>query len=436
MVVGIPPDPDKGKTGVDVRVAVFFDGTLNNRYNTTARIKQLGSATQLGGAGTSYENFYSNVAILESLNRKRLPTKKEVSVYVDGPGTNFSTSKKGTPEFESDSFKGYAYGSGDTGIPEKVSKGITKIREVVNSRGFYNHDTELIHELIIDVFGFSRGAAAARNFVARRGELKAWAAQRHPAIVTINFVGLFDTVSSYNPSISTSPNFDNDVQELGLRIGGNAKKVVHLTAGDEVRKNFASTTIDSSIGAGVGYECQLPGAHSDIGGGYVEEEVEERRFSSTARMEKLIHDGWYIRSPDQKRNQIFVHEERYESLSEPTITAHWLVGRRRVRHHYQFIPLAIMRTLALKSGLDFEDFTRRQYQQYEVPPELASAKSTLHKIAVDNDRAHRQVITFTTASPGPMVRNKYLHQSAVMLDLANDERRLLGGVVQRQPIIG
>jgi hypothetical protein len=168
----------------------------------------------------------------------------------------------------------------------------------------------------------------------------------------------------------------------------------------------------------------------------VPEEVEEHQFSGKNRMEQLIHDGWYIRSPDPKQNQIFVHEEKYESLSEPTITAHWLVGRRRVKHHCQFIPLAIMRTLALKNGLDFEDFARRQYQQYEVPPELASAKAILHRIAVGNDRAHRQLVTFTTASPGPMVRNKYLHQSAVFLDLANDERRLVGGVVQRQPIVG
>lgn len=49
MVVGIPPDPDKGKVGVEVRVAIFFDGTLNNRYNTSARLNHLSAATQLGG---------------------------------------------------------------------------------------------------------------------------------------------------------------------------------------------------------------------------------------------------------------------------------------------------------------------------------------------------------------------------------------------------
>lgn len=70
VVVGKAPDPDKNKTGITVMVTVFFDGTLNNRYNTAARLNKLSGADRYGGAGTSYANFYSNVSILETLNKK------------------------------------------------------------------------------------------------------------------------------------------------------------------------------------------------------------------------------------------------------------------------------------------------------------------------------------------------------------------------------
>lgn len=438
-VVGKAPDPDKDKEGIDITVAIFFDGTLNNRYNTAARLNKLAAANRYGGAGTSYANFYSNVSILESINRKRDLAQKQIAIYIEGEGTDYETAKDGTPKFEGDSLKGYAFGSGDTGIPAKVKKGMDKIRTIITRPNFYNPQKETIREIKIHVFGFSRGAAAARHFVARRAELSTWMQQQKKALVSIKFVGLFDTVSSYHPSMSLSPDFNNDVEELHLRIAGNAKKVVHLTAGDEHRKNFASTTVSSSIAASIGYECQLPGAHSDIGGGYGEVEVEERNFASTAEMERLEREGWYIRSPDKRKNQFFTHEEVYSSLSEDApIVAHWPVGRRTVRHEYQFIPLSIMRELALKSGLelDFASFDRQQNSQYEVPAELAPAKAMLQRLALENDRAHRQAITLTTAPFWQLVRNKYLHRSAQLGDVANDERRNAQHLPERQFIAG
>ncbi len=71
-----------------------------------------------------------------------------------------------------------------------------------------------------------------------------------------------------------------------------------------------------------------------------------------------------------------------------------------------------------------------------MPAELAGAKAALQKIALANDRAHRQIINLTTAAPGPLVRNRYLHRSAIFMDAAHDERRLPGGVVRRKPIKG
>ena len=68
--VGDPPPPPAGKEGVIVRVAVFFDGTKNNRSNTTKRLTSKGAILKVDGhdGGSSYGNFYSNPAIHEFMN--------------------------------------------------------------------------------------------------------------------------------------------------------------------------------------------------------------------------------------------------------------------------------------------------------------------------------------------------------------------------------
>ncbi|MNH08552.1 hypothetical protein D3C79_679710 [compost metagenome] len=79
--------------------------------------------------------------------------------------------------------------------------------------------------------------------------------------VRFTFVGLFDTVvSSFNSSVNVKLKADC------------AERVVHLTALDEVRKHFPLSRITTDA-AGTSIpahftELALPGAHSDVGGGY------------------------------------------------------------------------------------------------------------------------------------------------------------------------
>ncbi len=137
---------------------------------------------------------------------------------------------------------------------------------------------ECIHRIEFDVFGFSRGAAAARHFVNVIDQqddhplvqavakdpsirLKAEFDWRSRGDVRIAFLGLFDTVtSSYNPGVKTRLQDDC------------AERVVQLTALDEVRYHFPLTRITpTAIGTSIPphfTELALPGAHSDIGGGY------------------------------------------------------------------------------------------------------------------------------------------------------------------------
>jgi len=100
--------------------------------------------------------------------------------------------------------------------------------------------------------------------------------------IEIRFLGLFDTVISdmvikenlgykagdllgfIHPSLRlgaimgqiTMPKIKTNISGLGI------KKVFHITAHNEWRKNFALTPIEE------GYTFSLLGSHSDIGGGY------------------------------------------------------------------------------------------------------------------------------------------------------------------------
>lgn len=117
-------------------------------------------------------------------------------------------------------------------------------------------------------------------------------------------MGLFDTVASYGA------NFNNDTYELHLNFGnGYANKVVHLVALDEFRMNFSLTNIKSAVrlssrnGKGqMGYELRIPGAHSDVGGGYLSwtEKRDLTPDQQGSRYQEFIYrKGWYVASQNQ-----------------------------------------------------------------------------------------------------------------------------------------
>ena len=73
--VGEPTPPPEGKNGLCFKVALFFDGTMNNRTNTKVRIDKKDKILDDDQKDmlSSYANYYSNVAILELLNKQREP---------------------------------------------------------------------------------------------------------------------------------------------------------------------------------------------------------------------------------------------------------------------------------------------------------------------------------------------------------------------------
>ena len=103
------------------------------------------------GVDNSLMNDYTNVA------RMWKCCNDEYRIYIEGIGT---LGKK------KDVDAGFQYGSGRTGIRAKVRKGCEKLAEKVFKEKDRNYKNKIKSiELTIDVFGFSRGAAAARNFI-------------------------------------------------------------------------------------------------------------------------------------------------------------------------------------------------------------------------------------------------------------------------------
>lgn len=265
-------------------INVFFDGTKNNLYNIEHRKKnpQMYKGKETASSYESYFNDHSNVSYLYQAREQ----KANIGwAYIEGIGTgaddinvlerrNRSLKMRGKPleerTYYTDSTKGFAFGSGPTGIVTRVQQSFERIQSMVSS----DLGDRIPTILVLNVFGFSRGAAAARHFVHTvKTEPKrfiGWNLTRERIIV--NFVGLFDTVSSYS-AVSFSPErtgaFDTDTKELHLNFErGYASKVFHLTAADEYRLYFSLTNINSAIRHGFGMEVAISGAHADVGGSY------------------------------------------------------------------------------------------------------------------------------------------------------------------------
>ena len=239
---------------VVLELGIFFDGTGNNRYNA-----------RIGGEG-SFANDLSNVAKLVPFYYGRTRDLRNScggyatrygSLYLEGIGTSSG---------EDDSTIGAGTGTGSTGVENRVFDAAMRVGRLINSLSPGVEPSEIV----MDVFGFSRGAAAARHFVNafRRGYLiyrRSLMPDRRANLpqdrnVRFRFVGLFDTVSSIMLGGGEQNHGD-----LNLNLSSASADIIfHLIAEHEIRRNFPLTDT-----RGAGTSRRLLGAHSDIGGGYL-----------------------------------------------------------------------------------------------------------------------------------------------------------------------
>jgi hypothetical protein len=300
-----------------------------------------------------------------------------------------------------------------------------------------NNPEVRIRRLEIDVFGFSRGAAAARHFAndVRKGakSLLAKALPTSDSIfvegfgwrvqhdVHLNFIGLFDTV----PAIVTPFMLDfspgND-RNWGLNLGlptGAARKVVQLVARDEHRLNFALIRTENDI--------VLPGSHSDIGGGYrphMRERLlvakpassQERKTTpndqSLAFSQSIQSVGPLVRRFIDQGLEVDIHcrsedEERTRENQIPLYKqVHVLTTLdREVDGDLSKIYLRVMRELGLRYSVPFKDIP--QIASLALPSELEAIAEKLKAYAF----GHVAALSLSTDEEALLLR-RYIHLSA------------------------
>jgi archaellum component FlaC len=152
---------NSNSTEKSIKIVVFFDGTCNNRANVRVReeyeknkaknkkkedLSDEEKSYRSHGGDTSYESDHSNIDKLENAMISSEGTIEKI--YIEGIGTD---------DFEGDdTLDGTAYGRKSNGIRGKVKDACMRIAKKID---------DTITSVTFDVFGFSRGAAAARNFV-------------------------------------------------------------------------------------------------------------------------------------------------------------------------------------------------------------------------------------------------------------------------------
>lgn len=279
--------------GITLTVGLFFDGTGNNRANSDdlrlayahcanlvgeARAKACAKYEEYAGVGlgnASWQGGDTNISRLFDLYQSSdelsdSETEAQVKAYVSGIGT---------ADGESDSVLGKALGSSlirqFEGVVTKTDEVLDNISAELTRFIKLNREKVAIAKVQFDVFGFSRGAAAARHFANRVMNQDAaialaiengldMAGHHGKPAGEVRFLGLFDTVAA----IGSLLNFydingrRNPGVNLELRPSV-AQKVFQISAMHECRYNFSLNSI-----AGMWPELALPGAHSDIGGGY------------------------------------------------------------------------------------------------------------------------------------------------------------------------
>ncbi len=450
--------------GITLRIGLFFDGTGNNSGNSAhtadCRLENVGHSEReiesilkqctesgfgdfdgeaFGSApDNSYGNAPSNVVHLHDLYPDHASDALlegsgigYVPVYLEGIGT---TSDEGDSVIV-----GQGLGLGETGVVARVKEAPDLIKKRLNFFQQVNPDIP-IRRIEFDIFGFSRGAAAARHCANEllkpgRGVFKELLQPGHfglltsfdPAVdVTINFIGLFDTVAAiFDLPELLDGNFgvhnDNN-PGVNLYLPSNcARKVIQLQARDERRHNFALNSVLDDH-----QQIILPGVHSDIGGGYLPKArervwltkpirftvpanrpVEAQPAWAEARFRKLQLEGTMVAVDGKLNIKAWPIVPAPRGPQEPTSEDYFLTIEldRPVRGELSLIPLRVMRDLAVRHGVPF-DVIADEDERFQLPKELKPIAErildqTLGELEVSLDRDQENLL-----------RSRYIHQSA------------------------
>jgi type VI secretion system secreted protein VgrG len=386
---------------------------------------------------SSYGNETSNVAKLHDLytdDRQRQLDDDEtigfISVYLEGIGTSSG---------EGDSRFSLATGVGAHGVLARVAQSPALILKRVEQFKLSNPDRK-VERVEFDIFGFSRGAAAARHFAneVQKGEKNPLAALlpanatlftedfswRTNADVFINFIGIFDTAAAVG-SVADGDFSVHDANNPGVNLylaPDVAKKVVHLVARDERRHNFSLNSAGTA-------DIELPGVHSDLGGGYIPNFIERVLLSKprcSRDMELYVPSTestayrWAQQELGRLQDQLNLYGLALEvktwavemtsnakgdrSKSKNVYAA--VHSERVVRNDLALVYLRIMRELGARHDVPFKVIDEED-QTYALPTELKPIAEKLTAYALGGTR--RMSLSLDEEE---LLYRRYIHLSA------------------------
>ncbi|AZA90764.1 Uncharacterized conserved protein [Chryseobacterium nakagawai] len=219
-----------------ISVGIFFDGTGNNGVNALSADKPLNNNESYHGAFTNIYKLYKLFIGSEK-------------IYIEGIGTvsgqedsNFAITTCANPPY------GKGYSSDD-----KLQKAENFVEKII-------HDVDCEYHFYL--YGFGRGGMLARTF-------SHWLFSTYSlAKMKVKFLGAFDTVES------------KPFNTYDLSGAYHVENVLHICAINECRFFFPLTGFFENSKMMQDYrfrnttsvwkEIFVPGAHADVGGGYLE----------------------------------------------------------------------------------------------------------------------------------------------------------------------
>ncbi|PWK53801.1 T6SS phospholipase effector Tle1-like catalytic domain-containing protein [Pleionea mediterranea] len=351
----------------ELQFGVFFDGTGNNRQ------------VDMQCADDDYEP--TNIAKLFELYPQQ-DTQGTGAAYIKGVGTyddQLSCEVGEKPEYSNIE---QAFG---LNVNSRIEEALSKLKLFLERFDSYKRVN-----CNFDVMGFSRGAATARAFINRLHQMKKmpnngyW--RKGQLTITIRFCGLFDTVGSMGlPG-------DDDNMGFNLNIGWtSAKSVYHLTAYHEFREYFPLSSIKNQAGklpAPHFNEEVLPGAHSDIGGGYGGEHIERTIYleqqqvtwignSDSAKQHALARvqqrlDYWQQQKAALGGKVELEADTETQARDNVRLMTVYIVWKRFVKKELAFVALEKMHSKALEKSVPFNDMSQlAQFElDYRISPQL------------------------------------------------------------------
>ncbi|AIY43253.1 hypothetical protein LT85_4095 [Collimonas arenae] len=309
---------DFGKCEENLHVGLFFDGTNNNRdedkpklgHSNIVRLSdaypqepadglyriyvpgvgtpfieigEMGHSTFGNGFGLGCESriIFGLLAIFNSIHQRAYDDQKlfnaaQVKALCrNGPGEPLESDQKPLEAL------GIKYGllMPDAAEGYRRQDFLEKQSKLLEKK-LAAHGKPDIKECFVDVFGFSRGAAQARVFCQWLDQLLS-DGKLAGITVRLRFVGLMDTVASagilsgiFGAITNSTDGHKGWAVPKNLLIPASVENCVHMVAMHELRKNFPLDEL--GVNGILPPHCQefaYPGAHSDVGGGYLPEEL-------------------------------------------------------------------------------------------------------------------------------------------------------------------